>query len=96
MEEEADWAKEEADKVRLMKATPTFNKKAGTTIERLEGGGASMPDQDDKRTLWNAATMATLAIMRRDERRKVSRLPQAGNSQTISPTPTMNIMVEGS
>ena len=54
-EEEADWAKEEANKVCLMRVTPTFGKKAATPMERSEGGGASMSGQADKTTACNAA-----------------------------------------
>ena len=59
VEEEADLAKEEADEVYLMRVVPTSDKKVKKIVEHLEEGGAIMPNQADKTTPWNVATMAS-------------------------------------
>ena len=95
MLEETDSAKDEANKVRPIKITPVFDKKAETIEEHFKEGGASMLNQADKTMSSNVDIVPKSTAMKRIvERRRTSRLLQAGNSPIMPPTLNTMTMVD--
>ena len=83
VEEEDDSVKADTTKSNPENTTTTTGKTFQTrNTECLAEGGAIMPDQIDKTIPPSVGIMENSATTRQSvKRRKVSRLPQAGNSQ---------------
>ena len=78
-----------------MKTAPNFGTKTETTEDHLGEGGPSRPVQAVKTTHLNVDIMVKSGTMKKsDERRSMSRLPQADYPPITPPTPTMKTMAE--
>ena len=96
VEEEADLAKADTTKSNPENTTSITDKTSRTReVEHPEEGGAIKPDLVDKTISLSVDTVVNSATMRQSVgKRRVSRPPQADNSQTTPPTPTTTIMEE--
>ena len=95
MEEGANQAEAETMKECPM-STTFIGKKSNThDQERLEEGGAIMPNQANRKIPSSADIVVNLATRRQSAgRTRVSQLSQADNSPIMPLTPTMAIMTE--
>ena len=85
---------EEVDSTYPTKGAQTFGKKTEAIEETSEEGGASMPNKVGKQCHLLATIVGRSTIVKTSaERKEVSRLPQADNSQTMLPTPNTTTMV---
>ena len=83
---------EEIGMAHLTKGIQTFCKRTEALEEPSEEGGASMPNKVGKQCHLPATIVGRSTTAKRSaERKEVSRLPQAGNSQTMPPTPILKI-----